>query len=349
MIVYKSTSCPIIALSFYPKRRSICKFVIAMSWCSQLKKPILYTIPPVAKSPPMTPFEDSGIPCPGPTPNPSPPRRQPPAGSWDCHAHVFGPAERFPYMAPRAYTPPDALLDDYLAVLDILGFDHGVLLQPSIYSRDNSCLLNTLSAANGRLRGVVDIDPRSLSATTVESWTKAGICGVRLNMMAPLGFPLTDLESIGMCLKDFGWHLSLLVDRPDRLADIETTLNAMACKVVVEQMGRMKADLPITLPGFQALLRLLSDGKVWVKLSHAYHISKLGRPPYQDTTVFARACIDAAPDRAVWGSDWPHAMMHGPMPDDGFLFDLFDQWIADRSCRHQILVTNPAALYGNQA
>jgi 2-pyrone-4,6-dicarboxylate lactonase len=291
---------------------------------------------------------DSETTCPGPTPEPSPPRRLPPAGSWDCHARVFGPAGRFPYVTPRAYTPPDALLSDYLAVLDILGFEHGVLLQPSIYGKDNSCLLNALSESKGRLRGVADIDPRSLDAATVENWTRLGICGVRLNMMSPLALPLTDLESIGACLKDFGWHLSLLVDTPDRLAEIESALSAIGCRVIVEQMGRMKTDLPLTAPGFQALLRLLSDGKVWVKLSHAYHISKLGRPPYEDTMALARACIEAAPDRAVWGSDWPHALMHGPMPDDGFLLDLFDEWIGDRNCRNQILLTNAAEFYGNK-
>jgi 2-pyrone-4,6-dicarboxylate lactonase len=291
--------------------------------------------------------EDSGIICPGPNPKPEPPRHAPPAGSWDCHAHVFGPAARFPYDVPRAYTPPDALLDDYLAVLDTLGFERGVLLQPSIYGNDNSCLLNALSASGGRLRGVAAIDPRALSDTVVEAWTRIGICGVRFNMMSPLGLSLADLESIGSCLKDLGWHLSLLVDKAERLADIETALSTMGCKVVVEQMGRMRADLPITLPGFQALLRLLSDRKVWVKLSHAYHISKLGRPPYEDTMALARACIDAAPDRAVWGSDWPHAMMHGTMPDDGFLVDLFDEWVADRNLRNRILVTTPAAFYGS--
>jgi 2-pyrone-4,6-dicarboxylate lactonase len=311
------------------------------------KTNIVYDSPKTKESAVMTPEYPEPT-CPGPIPEPRSPRKLPPDGSWDCHAHVFGPAEQFAYVTPRAYTPPDASLHDYLAVLDILGFDHGVLLQPSIYGKDNSCLLNALSESKGRLRGVVDIDPRTLDTATVEDWTGLGICGVRLNMMSPIASSLADVESIGACLKDFGWHLSLLVDRPDRLTEIEPTLNAIGCKIIIEQMGRMKANLPLATPGFQTLLRLLSDGKIWVKLSHAYHISTLGRPPYEDTMALARACIEAAPDRAVWGSDWPHALMHGPMPDDGFLLDLFDEWIGDRNCRNQILVTNPADFYGSK-
>jgi predicted TIM-barrel fold metal-dependent hydrolase len=137
----------------------------------------------------------------------------------------------------------------------------------------------------------------------------------------------------------------LITDTCERLADIEHQLRALPCEVVIEQMGRIKGDQPITAPGFQALLRLLDNGRCWVKLSHAYHISTAGLP-YRDTISPARALVAVAPERLVWGSDWPHPMLHGPMPNDGSLVDLLAAWVPDETQRRAVLVDNPARLYG---
>jgi 2-pyrone-4,6-dicarboxylate lactonase len=283
--------------------------------------------------------------CAGPDPRPRPPRRPFPADACDCHAHVFGPSSQFAYATPRGYTPPDAPLASYLALLDTLGLRRGILVQPSIYGDDNACLVDAVARAGGRLRGVVVADPRRLADATVADWTAKGICGVRLNMLLPGGLPLGELDAVAARLVEIGWHLDLITDTCERLVDLEPQLRALPCPLMVEQMGRIKGGEPTTTPGFQVLLRLLAERRAWVKLSHAYHISTAG-PPYADTVPLARACVAAAPDRVVWGSDWPHPMWAGPMPNDGDLADLLADWVPDEAQRRAILVDNPARFYG---
>lgn len=294
----------------------------------------------VETSPPPT--------CAGPDPRPRRPEFAVPLGACDCHAHVFGPAARYAYAADRAYTPPDAPIAAYLAMLDAVGLDRGVLVQPSVYRCDNACLLDALAAAGGRLRGVVEIDPRSLTDAAAEAWTRLGVCGVRMNMAVSGGLPLSDMEAIAARLAELGWHLDLIVDRVERLAEIAGRLRVLPVPLVIEQMGRIKGGQPLETPGFRALLALLGEGNTWVKLSHAYHISLAG-PPYADTTPFARALAAAAIGRLVWGSDWPHPMLHGPMPNDGALLDLLASWLPDAAARRAVLVDNPAQLYGFEA
>ena len=283
--------------------------------------------------------------CQGPDPAPRRPGFSVPAGAWDCHAHVFGPASAYRYASDRAYTPPDAPLSAYLAMLDAVGLDRGVLVQPSVYRSDNSCLLDALAAAGGRLRGVVEIDPRELDDATAESWSALGVCGVRMNMAVAGGLPLTEMEPIADRLAEIGWHLDLIVDRVERLEEIAARLAVLPVPLVLEQMGRVKGGQRTDTPGFQLLLGLLRNGNTWVKLSHGYHISFAG-PPYADTTPFARAQAEVRVDRLVWGSDWPHPMLHGPMPNDGELLDLLSSWLPDPADLRAVLVDNPANLYG---
>jgi predicted TIM-barrel fold metal-dependent hydrolase len=283
--------------------------------------------------------------CAGPDPAPRPPREAPPPGACDCHAHVFGPAGRFAYAARRSYTPPDAPLEAYLAMLDAVGLARGALVQPSVYGEDNACLLDALRRSGGRLRGVVVADPRRLDDATVEDWTGAGVRGVRINMVTPAGLPLAEMEGIAARLAEIGWHLDLITDTSERLVELEQRLARLPCALMIEQMGRMKGGQPLSTPGFQVLLRLLAERKAWVKLSHAYHVSTAG-PPYDDTTPLAAACVAAAPERAVWGSDWPHPMLHGPMPNDGALLDLLARWVPDAARRRAVLADNPARFYG---
>lgn len=283
--------------------------------------------------------------CQGPDPAPRPPGYALPADACDCHAHIFGPSDRFRYAERRIYTPPDSPLEQYLATLDAVGLRRGALVQPSIYGDDNGCMLDALARSEGRLRGVVVADPRRLSDREVEAWHAIGVRGVRINMVTPDGLPLEAMEGMAARLAEIGWHLDLITDNSERVAELESRLRALPCPLVIEQMGRVKGGQPLSLPGFQALLRLLAERRAWVKLSHAYHISTAG-PPYADTTPFAQACIAAAPERALWGSDWPHPMLHGPMPNDGSLLDLLAEWAPDEAQRNAILADNPARLYG---
>jgi len=293
----------------------------------------------------MTPAAPLPATCAGPDPRPRPPAIPLPAGACDSHAHVFGPAARFAYAARRSYTPPDAPVESFLAMLDAVGLARGALVQPSVYGDDNSCLLDALARSGGRLRGVVVADPRRLGDATVADWTAKGVRGIRINMVTPDGLPLGEMEGMAARLAEIGWHLDLITDSCERLLELEPRLRALPCALLIEQMGRIKGGMPVSTPGFQVLLRLLAERRTWVKLSHAYHVSTAG-PPYADTLPLARACLAAAPERAVWGSDWPHPMLHGPMPNDGALLDLLAEWVPDAAQRHAVLVDNPARLYG---
>lgn len=288
----------------------------------------------------------SGAPtCAGPDPDPRKPRFAMPDQACDCHAHIFGPSSLFAMSAKRTYTPPDAPLEAYLRTLDAVGLRRGALVQPSIYGDDNSCMIDAVARSGGRLRGVVVADPRALSDAQIEDWSAKGICGVRINMVTPDGLPLDAIDGMAARLAEIGWHLDIITDTSARLVELEARLSKLPCPLMIEQMGRIKGGEPLDTPGFQVLLRLLREGRAMVKLSHAYHISAAGRP-YADTVAPARAIVAAAPTQAVWGSDWPHPMVHGPMPNDGDLLDLLAQWIPDAAQRNAVLVDNPARFYG---
>jgi 2-pyrone-4,6-dicarboxylate lactonase len=283
--------------------------------------------------------------CAGADPNPRPPHYTLPPNACDCHAHIFGPVSRFAYAPVRSYTPPDASLEAYFHMLDTMGLQRAVLVQPSVYGDDNACMLEALAAWPKRLRGVVVTDPRKLSDSVVAEWTANGVRGVRMNMWTPAGLPPDELESIAARLAEIGWHLDLITDTCERVATLEKRLRNLPCGLVIEQMGRIKADQSLTSPGFQALLRLLAERRTWVKLSHAYHVTIAGLP-YTDTIPYARALVEVALDRLVWGCDWPHPMLHSPMPNDGNLVDLLAEWVPDEAQRRAVLVDNPARLYG---
>ncbi|GAA3573640.1 amidohydrolase family protein [Amycolatopsis ultiminotia] len=260
-------------------------------------------------------------------------------GGWDTHAHVFGPAADFPYAAGRTYTPPDSTPADYLRTLDALGLSHGVLVQPSCYGTDNSRLLAALAAHPARFRGVVDLD---LLATAEEDLRGlAGVCGLRLR------WPQT-ADRIGEILprlRTLGWHADVLLDHSDSAPALIDAVAGSGVRVVVEAMGSPRAGDTVSGRGFSALREWLSAGEGWVKLSHPYAIDGLGPGPYPHAGRFAGALVETAPDRCVWGSDWPHPMKEGPVPEDGGLLGLLVQWAGGAAAARSILTTNPLSLY----
>ena len=268
------------------------------------------------------------------------------SSGWDTHAHVFGPAVRFPYDANRRYTPPDQTTEQYLATLDRLGLRMGVLVQPSVYGTDNSALLDALERAPGRLKGVVDIESRSVTDANIEAWTRLGVCGVRIWWDGRRSGQW--LSTLASRLHGTGWHLDAFCPTQEGLTDLASRIGGLRLPVMIEAMGTPRAGDPVSGPHFQTLLRLLRDGSVWVKLSHPYKIDLTG-PPYAAAQPFARAIMEAAPDRVVWGSDWPHPMIAGRMPNDGDLLDLLLEWTGCEAAARQVLETNPARFYSDSA
>lgn len=281
---------------------------------------------------------------------PTRPKLPPPPKACDTHAHVFGPAARFPYADDRSYTPPDAPLAKYLAMLDAVGFDRGVLVQGSAHGHDNSAMLDALARQPARLRGVAVAD-ETVSAETLRRWNSLGVRALRFNhffrdgqLHYRGGVPLTAAQLVAPAMAELGWHLQLWIDVKD-LPETIPVLKAIGLPVVVDHMGRTDARAGTATPGFQSLLRAVGDGWCWAKLSGAHRISR-NAPDYAEARPFHEALVAANPDRLVWGGDWPHPRVEGEMPDVGHLFDLFCEWTPDRGVRRRILVDNPATLYG---
>jgi predicted TIM-barrel fold metal-dependent hydrolase len=287
--------------------------------------------------------------CAAPDPNPRPPRRPLPANSCDCHAHLFGPASRYPYHPDRNYTPPDASRSSYLQLLETLGFQRAVLVQPSVYGTDNQRVINALSRAQDdpagvEWRGIVVVDEQIQDAE-LERLDRLGVRGVRLNLVFRGGIGVAAARRLAERIAPLGWHLQFLVDisRFDDFAGFASTLPVPS---VVDHMGHMPAALGPRHPAFADLLALLREGRTWVKLSGPNRLTAHQHPPYSDVDPLAEALIAAAPQRLVFGTDWPHVQLPTPMPNDGDLVDEFDRWIhGDAGLAEQILVTNPAALY----
>ena len=296
--------------------------------------------------------ENSGAPpCAPPDFNSRKPALTLPQPACDTHAHILGPIAKYPYSPARVYTPPDCLLDEYRKMLATLGIERAVLVQPSVYGSDNTVMLEAMRAATkagSAFRGVAVVDD-SITDAALGGLNAAGVRGVRVNIVdvkdrKPGTLPMAELTALAQRIAPMGWHMEFLM-HCDEFPDMDRTFADFPVDIVLGHLGYMKTSLGVTNPGFQALLRLMKTGKAWVKFTGPYRIS--GEPlPYADTIAYAHALIAANPQRVLWGSDWPHVMVKSAMPNDGDLCDLLSGWIPDAALREQVLVKNPAKLYG---
>jgi predicted TIM-barrel fold metal-dependent hydrolase len=293
---------------------------------------------------------DQDIPvCVPPDPHPKKPKFEFPPLACDCHAHICGPQKVYAYVPQRIYSPPDALLQDYKRVLDVLGCRRAVLVQPSFYGADNSAMLTAMKAAGPVFRGVAVIGDDA-RPSEIEALHAVGVRGARLNVVdlreGRGQLPIERITKLADRIRPFGWHIELLV-HVDEFPQIDVMLGGLPVDVVFGHLGYVKTEQGTTAPGFQSLLRLLRGGRAWVKLTGPYRISSKTLP-HADTNEFAHALLDAAPGRVVWGTDWPHVATKWtiPMPNDGALADLLPGWIPDPGLRTRVLAENPEALYG---
>ncbi|MDJ0386630.1 amidohydrolase family protein [Roseomonas sp. E05] len=286
---------------------------------------------------------DASALCPAPDPKPHGPSRfAVPAGAVDTHAHVIGLPPDWPLVPNRSYTPPAAPPEAYLAMLDATGMTYGVLVQVSVHGTDNRLMVQTLRADPQRLRGVAVV-ALGRPDSEYRALKEAGVAGLRVNVLFGGGVSMDDLESYGALCREYGWHLQFLLDARE-LPQLAPRFARLPVPFVVDHMGHFPAAEGVGHPGFQTLLGMVRDG-AWVKLSGAYRLSDAA-PAYAEATPLARALLAAAPDRCVWGSDWPHVANWGAMPNVGDLLDLLADWAPDEATRHRVLVENPARLYG---
>jgi D-galactarolactone isomerase len=265
-----------------------------------------------------------------------------PAGACDCAIHIYDPGFT-PEGPANGRVLAWANVAAYQALQQRLGITRVVVVQPTAYGFDNRCTLAAIATLGDQARGVAVIAP-DITDAALEVLHQGGIRGARFQM---LGNPMLTWEAvrpIAARVAKLGWHVQVQMDGCF-LHEREDLLSRLPCPVVIDHIGKFLEPSPVEHPGFQALLRLLAGGRCWMKLSGAYEVSRSGPPHYDDVGALARAAILAAPERMLWGTNWPHVGVDTPQ-DDALQLDLLRHWAEDPATRHRMLVTNPAALYG---
>ncbi len=287
--------------------------------------------------------------CAAPDPELRSPKTRFAALACDTHAHICGPISRFRYAEERIYTPPDALVPDYVGLLKAIGCGRAVLVQPSVYGADNTVLLAGLKdirASGIDCRGVAVID-RNINDEELQRLDDAGIRGIRFNLVdvanPKTGLPLDEIRALCARIAALDWHAELLI-HVDDYPDFDVLFADWPVDIVIGHMGYCRLGQSPESEGFRAMLRLAGQGRCWIKMTGPYRISS-GDLPYREAGDFARALVENVPDRLIWGTDWPHVMVTKPMPNDADLCDLFVDWVADLKTWEKILVANPAQLY----
>jgi predicted TIM-barrel fold metal-dependent hydrolase len=280
-----------------------------------------------------------------PDPNIRKPKFRPPPLACDAHCHIFGPGAKFPYAPDATYHPPDSPFERLQKLHAILGIERAVIVHASCHGADMRVTLDGIARSNGRYRGTAIID-ETYGDQEFQRLHDGGIRGVRFNFVRHLGgrpdmaFFKRTVERV----KHMGWHLILHLDASD-LVQFDELFKRIPVPMVIDHMGRVKAADGLEQPAFKVLLTWMEHEKFWVKICGAERVSSMG-PPFTDAVPFARRLIDAAPERILWGTDWPHPNVGKHMPNDGDLVDLFAQMAPEAQLQRQILVDNPARLYG---
>jgi predicted TIM-barrel fold metal-dependent hydrolase len=272
------------------------------------------------------------------------PRLKAPASTCDCHIHIYDP--RFPPGGPTARLMTNARVEEYRLLQKRIGTTRTVIVTPSAYATGNDVTLDAvqqLGPANAR--AVVVVVP-SISDAELKRMDAGGVRGIRFTLFDPktavTSFDM--IEPLSRRVHDLGWHVQLHL-RGDQIVEHADLLQRLPSPMVFDHMGRLPQPAGTDHPAFGILRRLIDKGRTWVKLSGVYQDSKVGPPSYADTTKVAQAYVKAAPERVVWGSDWPHPT-EKQKPNDAVLFDLIPDWAPDEATRRRLLVENPQALYG---
>ena len=282
--------------------------------------------------------------CPGPTP-PSKPRLEAPPGLCDTHLHILGPFDRFPLAEERGYTPPVNGMEEFEVFAETLGMDRVVVVHPSCYGTMLDVTEDALERLGNRSRGIAVVDP-SIDDAELDRLNELGFRGLRFTTLLKGGADVGGITTMAERIARLGWHIQMFIDGENHLSDLLPALQALPVDLVIDHMGHFSAGAGVDHPAFQAMLGLVKTGRCWVKLSGAYRASEQA-PGWEDLTPYAQALIETRADRMVWASDWPHVMLWDkPMPDGADLLDWALSWGVDVATMKQILVDNPAELYG---
>lgn len=268
--------------------------------------------------------------------------------AWDCHVHLFGPRSRFPFQENSPYVSDDALPEDYLRVQEALGLQRAVIVSAGGYGKDTRHIRSVLEQHRQRFRGVI-LPPDDFARNDVAELHALGVRGVRM-FGGPEGHEWSHLPQfdtrIAAIIHEAGWHIQYHSLVLDEIIESARRLLALPNRIVIDHCGMVDPRAGTRGAAFKVLRSMLDTGRVWIKLSGPMRCERHAEFPYPAMKPIAQALVRHAPERMLWGSDWPHVQMNGrQMPNDGDLLDLFGEWVPDASIRKLILSQNPLALY----
>ena len=270
----------------------------------------------------------------------APPRLALPPASCDCHLHIYDPRFAMPHPGRRA--TPDASAAEYRRLQARLGTTRAVVVQPAAYGTDNAVTVDAIERlGRERTRGIAVLHP-DVADAELRALDAAGIRGLRFTQHEPRTAVTTPemIEPLSRRIAELGWHAQLHL-RAEQIVALESTIRRLPCPVVFDHMARIPVAEGVRHPAFALVTEWLESGRAWIKLSGPY----LETPRFGECAAVARELVRRAPQRCVWGSDWPHPT-EADKPDDAILLDLLADWAPDEATRHAILVENPARLYG---
>jgi D-galactarolactone isomerase len=265
-----------------------------------------------------------------------------PAGTIDCHMHIYD--DRFPSAPGTTLRPPNASIEQYRAVQKRLGMHRNVVVTPSTYGTDNRCTLNALRHFGNDARGVAVVDT-SVTQQQLADMHGAGVRAIRFNLSYPGATTVDMLAPLASRIAAFGWHIELVVQGA-KLPSLESALSTLPCPLVIDHIAHVPQPNGIESDAMRTARRLVDRGNTWITLSGPYVDTKSGAPAYADVAPVAKAFIAMAPERMLWGTDWPHPTEKSEKPDDASLVDVFAGWIGRADWQQMIFVSNPEKLYG---
>ena len=270
------------------------------------------------------------------------PKLKAPTDACDCHMHIYD--HRFPVAPNAKLKPADATVDDYRLLQKRLGLTRNLVVTPSTYGTDNSVTLDAIANLGATARGVAVVDT-SVSDAELKRLDGLGITGIPFNLVQSGATTIEMLEPLSKRVDALGWHVQIHA-LGDQILQIQDLLQRLPSRIVFDHLARIPQPAGVDHPAFAFVKKLIDRGRTWVKLSSAYQDSKVGPPTYADVSKVAQAYVKAAPERMVWGSDWPHPTEKADAkPDDATLFDVLADWAPEEAVSNRILVDNPAALY----
>jgi D-galactarolactone isomerase len=266
-----------------------------------------------------------------------------PASATDCHHHIYD--HRYPLAPGATLTPGDATVSDYRALQRRLGTSRNVVVQPSTYGTDNRLLLASIAQFDGRARGVAVVNDKVTEAE-LEALHRGGVRGIRFNVVVPGPTTMAMIEPLARRIAPLGWHVQINATAA-MILEAQTLWYGLPCPVVFDHLAHIPEPDARSHPAFKLVNDLLVRQKAYVKLTGFYNESVIGAPSYADSVTVASAYAAAAPDRVVWGSDWPHPTEQPlkRIPDDALLLDLLASVVPDEAARTRVLVDNPTRLY----